>query len=262
MEIFTHSQLLALSLPTETLSSLASAIGDLTSIASLSSNDTSYSSHSYASAMRPLFLTIKVLEAEALELRRARLALTLLYLASKSLVFQVLMTASCIFFIIRTILKVLDNEVEKKAVDRGVAKKIYFPLSFWLPLTSYHGDKRAIFDDVFKLRYEPKAHRKFSMNDALKVFTSAKDDPSKKLHAKKEGPHVHTYKSSVPTSNPYDVLNDLESEDEAEVVYDEVVNLKSKRTGASPPMAPDGSKTLFILFVPCWHFSLVLLCSR
>ncbi|GJS55231.1 hypothetical protein Tco_0628593 [Tanacetum coccineum] len=62
-----------------------------------------------------------------------------------------------------------------------------------------------------------------------------KFDPSKKLHAKKGGPHVHTCKTSVPTSNPYDVLNDLESEDEAEVVYDETVNLKSTRTGASPP---------------------------
>ncbi|GJZ66917.1 hypothetical protein Tco_0630157, partial [Tanacetum coccineum] len=70
---------------------------------------------------------------------------------------------------------------------------------------------------------------------APKVSTSAKDDPSKKLHAKKGGPHVHTCKTSVPTSNPYDVLNDLESEDEAEVVYDETVNLKSTRTGASPP---------------------------
>ncbi|GJY84903.1 hypothetical protein Tco_0498929 [Tanacetum coccineum] len=36
--------------------------------------------------MRPLFLTVAALEAEALELRRASLALTLLYLASKSLV--------------------------------------------------------------------------------------------------------------------------------------------------------------------------------
>ncbi|GJS12134.1 hypothetical protein Tco_0368930 [Tanacetum coccineum] len=59
-----------------------------------------------ASAMRPLFLTVAALEAKALELRRASLALTLLYLASKSLV---LMTASCVLLIIRTILKVLDN---------------------------------------------------------------------------------------------------------------------------------------------------------
>ncbi|GJS25615.1 hypothetical protein Tco_0454247 [Tanacetum coccineum] len=35
--------------------------------------------------MRPLFLTVAALEAKALELRRASLALTLLYLASKSL---------------------------------------------------------------------------------------------------------------------------------------------------------------------------------
>ncbi|GJU66720.1 hypothetical protein Tco_1252979 [Tanacetum coccineum] len=41
---------------------------------------------SSASAIRPLFFTIEALEAEALELRSASLALTLLYLASKSLV--------------------------------------------------------------------------------------------------------------------------------------------------------------------------------
>ncbi|GJV86625.1 reverse transcriptase domain-containing protein, partial [Tanacetum coccineum] len=63
---------------------------------------------SSALAMRPLFLTVTDLDAEAFELRRASLALTLLYLASKSLV---LMTASRILFIIKTILKVLDKRV-------------------------------------------------------------------------------------------------------------------------------------------------------
>ncbi|GKF26620.1 hypothetical protein Tco_0082514, partial [Tanacetum coccineum] len=38
------------------------------------------------STMRPLFLIVVALDAEALELRRASLALTLLYLALKSLV--------------------------------------------------------------------------------------------------------------------------------------------------------------------------------
>ncbi|GKB04391.1 hypothetical protein Tco_0832534 [Tanacetum coccineum] len=52
-----------------------------------------------------------------------------------------------------------------------------------------------------KVRYELKAHGNFLMNGAPKVSTSAKDDPSKKLHAKKGGPHVHTCKPSVPTSN-------------------------------------------------------------
>ncbi|GJT74148.1 integrase, catalytic region, zinc finger, CCHC-type containing protein [Tanacetum coccineum] len=90
-----------------------------------------------------------------------------------------------------------------------------------------------------KVRYEPKAHQNFLMNGALKVSTSAKDDPSKKLHARKGCPHVHTCKPSVPTSNPYDVLDDLESDEEAEVVYDETVNFKSTRTGVRPAMAPD-----------------------
>ncbi|GKF91114.1 hypothetical protein Tco_0274815, partial [Tanacetum coccineum] len=84
--ILTHSPLLALSLPTEILSLSVSAIRALTSVTSLSSDDTSSSSQSYVSAIRPLFLLEDELGAEALELKRVGLALILLYLASKSLV--------------------------------------------------------------------------------------------------------------------------------------------------------------------------------
>nr|GEU90229.1 hypothetical protein [Tanacetum cinerariifolium] len=65
--------------------SSASAMSTLTLTISLSSDDTSSLSHSLASAIRPLFFTLKALEAEAFKLRSARLALTLLYLALKSL---------------------------------------------------------------------------------------------------------------------------------------------------------------------------------
>ncbi|GKA22560.1 hypothetical protein Tco_0708522, partial [Tanacetum coccineum] len=57
------------------------------------------------------------------------------------------------------------------------------------------------------------------------------------------GLHVPTSKPSVPTSSAYDVLDDIESEEEAEVVYDETAILKDARTGASPSMAPNGSNT-------------------
>ncbi|GKE10122.1 hypothetical protein Tco_1413673 [Tanacetum coccineum] len=70
----------------ETLSSSARSIRALTSVTSLSSDDTSSSSQSYVSTIRPLFLPEYELGAEALELRMASLALTLLYLALKSLV--------------------------------------------------------------------------------------------------------------------------------------------------------------------------------
>nr|GEX96425.1 hypothetical protein [Tanacetum cinerariifolium] len=69
------------------------------------------------------------------------------------------------------------------------------------------------------------------------------DDLSKKLPATKGGLHVPTSKPSVPTSNPYDVLDDMRSEEEAEVVYDETVILKVTRTGVSPSMALDGYNT-------------------
>nr|GEY54101.1 hypothetical protein [Tanacetum cinerariifolium] len=70
----------------ETISSSTRAIRDLTLVTSLSSDDTSSSLQSYVLAIRPLFLPEDELGAEALELRRASLALTLFYLASKSLV--------------------------------------------------------------------------------------------------------------------------------------------------------------------------------
>nr|GEW83231.1 hypothetical protein [Tanacetum cinerariifolium] len=72
---------------------------------------------------------------------------------------------------------------------------------------------------------------------------AAVDDPSNNLPAKKGGPHVPTCKPNVPTSNPYDVHDDMESEKEAGVVYDETVNLQSTRMGARPSMAPNGFKT-------------------
>ncbi|GKF16712.1 hypothetical protein Tco_0061630, partial [Tanacetum coccineum] len=57
------------------------------------------------------------------------------------------------------------------------------------------------------------------------------------------GFHVPTSKPSVPTSNPYDVLDDMESDEEVEVVYDETVNLSDTKMGASPSMDRDGSNT-------------------
>nr|GFA21049.1 zinc knuckle CX2CX4HX4C [Tanacetum cinerariifolium] len=118
-------------------------------------------------------------------------------------------------------------------------------------------DGKTIWQPVTqKVRYEPKAHENFPTNEAPKVSISDKDNHSKKLPVKKGGPHVPTCKPSVPTSNPYDVLDYIDSKEEADVVYDETVNLKSTRTGASLSMAPHGYKTWFILFMPCWHFFL------
>nr|GEW14660.1 hypothetical protein [Tanacetum cinerariifolium] len=46
---------------------------------------------------------------------------------------------------------------------------------------------------------------------------AAADNPFKKLPAKKGGPHIPSCKPSVPTFNPYDVLDDMDSEEEAKV---------------------------------------------
>nr|GEW78770.1 zinc finger, CCHC-type [Tanacetum cinerariifolium] len=90
-----------------------------------------------------------------------------------------------------------------------------------------------------KVSYEPKALGNLPKNGASKVSNYAKDDPYKKLSATKGGLHISTSKPSVPTSNPYDVRDDMESEEEADVVYDESVIIKDARRRASPFMALD-----------------------
>nr|GEY29341.1 hypothetical protein [Tanacetum cinerariifolium] len=93
-----------------------------------------------------------------------------------------------------------------------------------------------------KVSYEPKARGK-QKNGAPKVSSYAKDDSSKKLFATNGDLHVPMSKPSVLTSNPYNVLDNMESDEEVEVVYDETVTLKDTRMGASPFMASDGSNT-------------------
>ncbi|GKB08012.1 zinc knuckle CX2CX4HX4C containing protein [Tanacetum coccineum] len=64
-----------------------------------------------------------------------------------------------------------------------------------------------------KVSYQPKAHGNLPENSVPKVSSSAKDAPSKKLPTSKGGFHVPISKPSVPTSNPYDVLDDMKSDD-------------------------------------------------
>ncbi|GJR06005.1 hypothetical protein Tco_0528989 [Tanacetum coccineum] len=94
-----------------------------------------------------------------------------------------------------------------------------------------------------KVNFELKAHGSLPKNEAPKVSTTNKDDPFKKQPAMNGGPHVLKNKPSVSTSNPYDVLDDMDNEEEAEVVFDESVNFKSTTRGASPFKALDGLKT-------------------
>nr|GEU46844.1 hypothetical protein [Tanacetum cinerariifolium] len=55
---------------------------------------------------------------------------------------------------------------------------------------------------------------------------------------------VPTSSSNIPTSNPYDVLDDMESEEEVEVVFDETANFHvSAKPRDSIYTTSDGSKT-------------------
>ncbi|GKE18103.1 zinc knuckle CX2CX4HX4C containing protein, partial [Tanacetum coccineum] len=135
-----------------------------------------------------------------------------------------------------------------------------------------------------KVRFEPKAHGISPKNRAPNVSISAKDghnivhtsskeQPAKAVDipsssytsgtAKKVGRQVPTSSSNNPISNPYDllsqefdpencsrskgdpnVLDDMESEEEVEFVFDETVNLlKSTKMRVNTYMAPDVSKT-------------------
>nr|GFA22926.1 hypothetical protein [Tanacetum cinerariifolium] len=101
-----------------------------------------------------------------------------------------------------------------------------------------------------KVIFEPKAHRNTSKNEATNVSTFAKDGLNivhtslKKytiVTTKKGSLHV-PYSSTIPTSNPYDLLSqdfdldnytmskgdldaldDMESVDEVKVVFDELL---------------------------------------
>nr|GEZ46776.1 hypothetical protein [Tanacetum cinerariifolium] len=93
-----------------------------------------------------------------------------------------------------------------------------------------------------KVISEPNNHGNMQKHGAPKVSIFAKEYPCNKLHVKKGGPHDGTSKLSVFTSNPYDVLDNMESEEEVVVFY-ESANLNGTRMGASSSKAPDGPKT-------------------
>nr|GEY69565.1 hypothetical protein [Tanacetum cinerariifolium] len=95
---------------------------------------------------------------------------------------------------------------------------------------------------------------KRKQNGAPNMSTFAKDGlkPSSSFFSassKMGGRKAPTNSSNIPTSNPYDegdsnVLDDMKSEEEFEIVLDETVNLlKSTKTDASIYTAPDVFKT-------------------
>ncbi|GKC54502.1 hypothetical protein Tco_1077247, partial [Tanacetum coccineum] len=126
-----------------------------------------------------------------------------------------------------------------------------------------------------KVRCESKAHGNSPKNRVPNVntfvHTSSTKQPAKavdiqsssynRVTGKKGGLKTPTSSSNIPTSNPYDLLarefdpenftrsggdvqDDMESEEEVEVVFDETTNLPSSTiTGASTYTAPDAFKT-------------------
>ncbi|GJS28163.1 hypothetical protein Tco_0488783 [Tanacetum coccineum] len=116
-----------------------------------------------------------------------------------------------------------------------------------------------------KVRFDPKVHGNSLRNGAPNVSTSANDGPNivhssskenpakatdipspsyTRSSAKKGGLQYPTSSSNILTSNLFDALDDMESDEEVEVVFDEIVNLLNNNiTEANIYKAPDASKT-------------------
>nr|GEZ12401.1 hypothetical protein [Tanacetum cinerariifolium] len=120
-----------------------------------------------------------------------------------------------------------------------------------------------------KIRFESKNHGNSPKNGAPNMSTYAKygSKPSSSFYSassKKGGRKAPTNSSNISTSNPYDLLSqefnpenytrgggdpnlvqdDMESEEEVEIVFDEATNLLSSSImGASTYTAPDVFKT-------------------
>ncbi|GKD47867.1 hypothetical protein Tco_1276843 [Tanacetum coccineum] len=87
-----------------------------------------------------------------------------------------------------------------------------------------------------KVRFDPKSHENLqNANDALNIVHSVSKEKSTKAanitsssytrgFAKKGGLQYPTRASNIHTSNPYDALDDMESDEEVEVVFDETAN--------------------------------------
>ncbi|GJY47859.1 zinc knuckle CX2CX4HX4C containing protein [Tanacetum coccineum] len=57
------------------------------------------------------------------------------------------------------------------------------------------------------------------------------------------GLQYHSSASNIHTSNPFDALDDMESDEEVEVVFDETANLSDNNITRATYMALDASKT-------------------
>ncbi|GKA59819.1 hypothetical protein Tco_0759132 [Tanacetum coccineum] len=92
-----------------------------------------------------------------------------------------------------------------------------------------------------KVRFEPKAHGISPKNGAPNVSISAKDGPNIVHTSSKEQP---AKVDDIPSSGgDSDVLDDMESEEEVEFVFDETVNLlKTTKIRVSTYKAHDVSK--------------------
>ncbi|GJV25912.1 hypothetical protein Tco_1378607 [Tanacetum coccineum] len=104
-------------------------------------------------------------------------------------------------------------------------------------------------------RFDPKAYgNSQTANDGPNgVHSSSKEKPIKAANISsssytrgspmKDDLQYPTSASNIPTSNPYDALDDMESDEEIEVVFDETINLLDNNIIRAKNTAPNAFKT-------------------
>ncbi|GJZ73589.1 zinc knuckle CX2CX4HX4C containing protein [Tanacetum coccineum] len=105
-----------------------------------------------------------------------------------------------------------------------------------------------------KVRFDSKSHgNSQKANNGNIVHSISKEKPSKAANVpsssytcgstKNGGLQYHSSASNIHTSNPYDALDDMESDEEVEVIYDETTNLFGNNITRATYTTPDASKT-------------------
>ncbi|GJW54861.1 hypothetical protein Tco_0098946 [Tanacetum coccineum] len=141
-----------------------------------------------------------------------------------------------------TIPIVMNNDVFQTVVNKKESGKTGYTIdnTTWQPINQ-------------KARFDPKLHEKSQKaNDGNIGHSVSNEKPSKasnvpsssfsRSSTKNGGLQYHSNASNIYTSNPYDALDDMESDEEVEVVYDETSNLFGNNITRATYTAPDASK--------------------
>nr|GEX43037.1 hypothetical protein [Tanacetum cinerariifolium] len=148
------------------------------------------------------------------------------------------------------LIKVKADEALKDSITLGIR----LPKDMGFTKEIVHIDTNGDHLVMKNVRFDPKAHgNSQTANDGPNsVHLSSKEKPIKDANLTsfsytrsslmKGDLYYPTSTSNIPTSNPYDALDDMESDKEVEVVFDETINSLDNNIMKAKNMAPDASK--------------------